>query len=60
MEQCWHNIAGQCYADNTLPLFRERALLAKNNRKLEKKYKESVLQVEEERRHADQYKEQVG
>lgn len=39
---------------------RERTLLAKNNRKLEKKYKESMLQVEEERRHADQYKEQVG
>lgn len=39
---------------------RERTLLAKNNRKLEKKYKEAMLQVEEERRHADQYKEQVG
>ena len=34
-------------------------MLAKNNRKLDKKYKEAVLQVEEERRHADQYKEQV-
>jgi len=33
--------------------------LAKNNRKLEKKYKEAILQGEEERRHADQYKEQV-
>ena len=34
-------------------------MLAKNNRKLEKKYKEALLQGEEERRHADQYKEQV-
>ena len=34
-------------------------MLAKNNRKLEKKCKEALLQVEEERRHADQYKEQV-
>ena len=33
--------------------------MAKNNRKLDKKYKEAVLQAEEERRHADQYKEQV-
>ena len=35
-------------------------MLAKNNRKLEKKYKEALLQGEEERRHADQYKEQVS
>lgn len=42
-----------------LVCFRERAMLAKNNRKLEKKCKEAMLQVEEERRHADQYKEQV-
>lgn len=34
-------------------------MLAKNNRKLEKKYKEALLQGEEERRHADQYKEQM-
>lgn len=38
---------------------KERATLAKNNRKLDKKYKEAVLQGEEERRHADQYKEQM-
>lgn len=38
---------------------KERAMLAKNNRKLEKKYKEALLQGEEERRHADQYKEQM-
>ena len=43
-----------------LAFFRERAMLAKNNRKLEKKYKEALLQGEEERRHADQYKEQVS
>ena len=35
-------------------------MLAKSNRKLEKKYKEALLQGEEERRHADQYKEQVS
>lgn len=39
--------------------FRERAALSKTNRRLEKKCKEAMLQVEEERRHADQYKEQV-
>lgn len=32
---------------------------AKNNRKLEKRLKEMLLQLEDERRHADQYKEQV-
>lgn len=42
-----------------MPYFRERSTMAKNNRKLDKKYKEAVLQAEEERRHADQYKEQV-
>jgi myosin protein heavy chain len=34
-------------------------LQSKNNRKLEKRLKESLLQLEDERRHADQYKEQV-
>jgi len=29
------------------------------NRRLEKKLKELVIQAEDERRHADQYKEQV-
>ena len=33
----------------------ERMLAAKANRKLEKKIKELLLQLEEERRHADQY-----
>ena len=32
---------------------------SKNNRKLEKRLKEMLLQLEDERRHADQYKEQV-
>jgi len=36
----------------------ERMLAAKNNRKLEKKIKELLMQLEDERRHADQYKEQ--
>ena len=34
-------------------------LQSKNNRKLEKRLKEMMLQLEDERRHADQYKEQV-
>ena len=38
---------------------RERMLQSKNNRKLEKRLKEMLLQLEDERRHADQYKEQV-
>ena len=33
-------------------------LAAKSNRKLEKKIKELMMQLEDERRHADQYKEQ--
>ena len=36
----------------------ERMLAAKGNRKLEKKIKELMMQLEDERRHADQYKEQ--
>ena len=32
---------------------------AKSNRRLEKKIKELMMQLEDERRHADQYKEQV-
>lgn len=39
--------------------FRERALANKLVRKTEKKLKEVVMQVEDERRHADQYREQV-
>ncbi|XP_076043123.1 myosin heavy chain 10 isoform X2 [Oratosquilla oratoria] len=38
---------------------RERLAQAKANRRLEKKLKEFVMQVEDERRHADQYKEQL-
>lgn len=38
---------------------RDRLGQAKANRKLEKKLKELVMQVEDERRHADQYKEQL-
>ena len=38
---------------------RERFAAARANRKLEKKLKELVMQGEDERRHADQYKEQL-
>lgn len=38
---------------------RERQLQQKANRKLEKKMKEIVMQLEDERRTVDQYKEQV-
>uniref|UniRef100_T1J1V1 Myosin motor domain-containing protein n=1 Tax=Strigamia maritima TaxID=126957 RepID=T1J1V1_STRMM len=38
---------------------RERQTAGKNNRKLEKRIKEMMLQLEDERRHADQYKEQL-
>ncbi|XP_064606783.1 myosin-10-like [Liolophura sinensis] len=38
---------------------RERSGLQRANRRLEKKLKELALQVEDERRHADQYKEQT-
>ena len=34
----------------------ERMLAAKTNRKLEEKIKELLMQLEDERRHADQYK----
>jgi hypothetical protein len=39
--------------------FRERFAQQKINRKQDKKLKELVMQLEDERRHADQYKEQV-
>lgn len=38
---------------------KERLAQQKNNRKLDKRIKELVMQLEDERRHADQYKEQV-
>ncbi|KAI5723847.1 hypothetical protein M8J76_011739 [Diaphorina citri] len=38
---------------------KERLLQQKANRKLDKKTKEFLIQLEDERRHADQYKEQV-
>ena len=40
-------------------LCRERMAQAKLSRKQEKKVKETFLQLEDERRHADQYKEQA-
>lgn len=39
--------------------FRERAIANKLVRKAEKKLKEALMQSEDERRHADQYREQV-
>ena len=39
---------------------RERQAAAKANKKLERKMKELIMQSEDERRHADQYKEQVS
>lgn len=38
---------------------KERLLQQKNNRKLEKKIKELTMNIEDERRHADSYKEQI-
>ncbi|KAF6027975.1 hypothetical protein EB796_013726 [Bugula neritina] len=38
---------------------RERQQLSRNNRRQEKKLKELTMQMDEERRHADQYKEQL-
>lgn len=42
-----------------LLLRRERLLQQKSNRKLDKKLKEYMMQLDDERRQADQYKEQV-
>ena len=39
--------------------YRDRQMATKANKKLERKMKELVMQSEDERRHADQYKEQV-
>ena len=39
--------------------YSERMAQAKINRKAEKKMKENLLLLEDERRHADQYKEQA-
>lgn len=38
---------------------KERLVQQKNNRKLEKKIKELTMNIEDERRHADSYKEQI-
>ncbi|XP_055920934.1 myosin heavy chain, non-muscle isoform X3 [Eupeodes corollae] len=38
---------------------KERLLQQKSNRKLDKKIKELTMNIEDERRHADQYKEQI-
>lgn len=38
---------------------KERLTQQKTNRKLDKKLKELLMQLEDERRHVDQYKEQV-
>ena len=43
-----------------MPLLRERILSAKLVRRAEKRLKEVVLQVEEERRVADQLRDQVS
>ena len=40
-------------------MLRERMAQAKMNRKADKKMKENLLLLEDERRHADQYKEQA-
>jgi hypothetical protein len=52
---CCHSVA----SDGHLLRFRERFAQQKINRKQDKKLKELVMQLEDERRHADQYKEQV-
>ena len=44
---------------NIILFNRERMAQAKINRKAEKKMKENLLMLEDERRHADQYKEQA-
>jgi len=38
---------------------KERSTASRSNKKLEKRLKEVLMQVDDERRHADQYKEQV-
>lgn len=53
----WKSIVTVCVF--SVPFFRERAIANKLVRKTEKKLKEVVMQVEDERRHADQYREQV-
>lgn len=40
--------------------YRERAALQKTNRRLDRKVKELTGAVEEERRHAEQFKDQVS
>ena len=40
-------------------IFSERMAQAKINRKHEKKMKENLIMLDDERRHADQYKEQA-
>jgi hypothetical protein len=39
--------------------YREKAALAKTNKKVDKRAKELAVQAEEEKRNADQFKDQV-
>ena len=48
-----------CENEHVDHFHRERAAANKLVRRTEKKLKEIFMQVEDERRHADQYKEQV-
>lgn len=48
------------YYSDFLVCLRERAMANKQVRKTEKKLKEVMMQADDERRHADQYREQVG
>ncbi|GBM81702.1 Myosin heavy chain, non-muscle [Araneus ventricosus] len=63
-EECWFSKAtDRTFVDKLETAHamhpKERQLQAKANRKLEKRLKEVIMQLEDERRHTDQYKEQV-
>jgi hypothetical protein len=60
---CFHitlPVSCMCNPHGCVLLCRERAALARANRKMDKRLKELQIQAEDERRNADQYKEQVS
>lgn len=60
MSQKRETLVGRCSNNFVLMMCRERQASAKNLRQKEKKLKDLTIQMEDERKQAQQYKDQVG
>lgn len=56
----WRASCGLAHLSAFLPSYREKQTAAKALRQKDKKLKETLLQAEDERKQAEQYKDQVG